>query len=117
MSSGSFLSPSRVDYISTKASYYNDMTMDSLMKDVARMEGEVVELIISPLSVVAYRKSTCLLIRTKSGEIKYNIGMAMDSLKKDVTRVEGEVVELFIVSVVARVVVTPVAWSPGQFLS
>ena len=43
--------------------------------------------------------------------------MAMDSLKKDVARVEGEVVELFIVSVVARVVVTPVAWSPGQFLS
>ena len=43
--------------------------------------------------------------------------MAMDSFKKDVARVEGEVVELLIVSVVARVVVTPVAWSPGQFLS
>ena len=57
------------------------------------------------------------MIRSKSGEIKYNINMAMDSLKKDVARVEGKVMELFIVSVVARVVVTPVAWSPGQFLS
>ena len=43
--------------------------------------------------------------------------MAMDSLTKDVGRVAGEVMELFIESVVARVVVTPVAWSPGQFLS
>ena len=41
----------------------------------------------------------------------------MDSFKRDVVRVEGEVVELFIVSVVARVGVTPVAWSSGQFLS
>ena len=57
------------------------------------------------------------MICSKSGEIKYNINMAMDSLKKDVVKVEGKVMELFIVSVVARVVVTPVAWSPGQFLS
>ena len=67
MSSGRFLSSSKVDYISTKASYYNDM--------------------------------------------------ATDSLTKDVGRVAGEVMELFIESVAARVVVTPVAWSPGQFLS
>ena len=46
MSSGRFLSPSKVDYISTKASYYNDVAMDSFKKDVARVEGEVMELII-----------------------------------------------------------------------
>ena len=46
MSSGSFLSPSKVDYISTKASYNIDMAMDSVKKDVARVVVEVVELII-----------------------------------------------------------------------
>ena len=46
MSSGRFLSPSKVDYISTKASYYNDMATDSLTKDVGRVAGEVMELII-----------------------------------------------------------------------
>ena len=46
MSSGSFLSPSKVDYISSKASYYNDMATDGLTKDVARVAGEVMELII-----------------------------------------------------------------------
>ena len=43
--------------------------------------------------------------------------MAMDSLTNDVGRVAGEVMELFIESVVARVVVTPVAWSPESHFS
>ena len=46
MSSGRFLSPSKVDYISTKASYYIDMAMDSLENDVTRVVGEVLELFI-----------------------------------------------------------------------